>query len=144
MTTPTFDTLRIAQALKEAGFDDSQAQAIVSAIRLSLGENVATKIDIGDVKTEIADVKTEIADVRTEIADVRTEIADVRTEIADVRTVIATEIGGVRTEIATEIGGVRTEIAASEARMVKWFAGLLIGTALGTVTATVALIKLLE
>jgi septal ring factor EnvC (AmiA/AmiB activator) len=133
MTTPTFDTLRIAQALKEAGFDDSQAQAIVSAIRLSLGENVATKIDIGDVKTEIADVKTEIADVRTEIADVRTEIADVRTEIADVRTVIA-----------TEIGGVRTEIAASEARMVKWFAGLLIGTALGTVTATVALIKLLE
>jgi hypothetical protein len=130
MTTPTFDTLRIAQALKEAGFDDSQAQAIVSAIRLSLGENVATKIDIGDVKTEIADVKTEIADVRT--------------EIADVRTVIATEIGGVRTEIATEIGGVRTEIAASEARMVKWFAGLLIGTALGTVTATVALIKLLE
>ena len=137
MTTPTFDTLRIAQALKEAGFDDSQAQAIVSAIRLSLGENVATKIDIGDVKTEIADVKTEIADVRT-------EIADVRTEIADVRTVIATEIGGVRTEIATEIGGVRTEIAASEARMVKWFAGLLIGTALGTVTATVALIKLLE
>jgi hypothetical protein len=130
MTTPTFDTLRIAQALKDAGFDDSQAQAIVSAIRLSLGENVATKIDIGDVKTEIADVKTEIADVRT--------------EIADVRTVIATEIGGVRTEIATEIGGVRTEIAASEARMVKWFAGLLIGTALGTVTATVALIKLLE
>jgi hypothetical protein len=119
MTTPTFDTLRIAQALKEAGFDDSQAQAIVSAIRLSLGENVATKIDIGDVKTEIADVKTEIADVRTEIADVRTVIA-------------------------TEIGGVRTEIAASEARMVKWFAGLLIGTALGTVTATVALIKLLE
>ena len=137
MTTPTFDTLRIAQALKEAGFDDSQAQAIVSAIRWGLGENVATKVDIGDVKTEIADVKTEIADVRT-------EIADVRTEIADVRTVIATEIGGVRTEIATEIGGVRTEIAASEARMVKWFAGLLIGTALGTVTATVALIKLLE
>jgi Tfp pilus assembly major pilin PilA len=101
MTTPTFDTLRIAQALKDAGFDDSQAQAIVSAIRLSLGENVATKVDIADVKTEIAGVRTEIADVRT-------------------------------------------EIAASEARMVKWFAGLLIGTALGTVTATVALIKLLE
>ncbi len=116
MTTPTFDTLRIAQALKEAGFDDSQAQAIVSAIRSSLGENVATKVDIADVKTEIADV----------------------------RTVIATEIADVRTVIATEIGGVRTEIAASEARMVKWFAGLLIGTALGTVTATVALIKLLE
>jgi hypothetical protein len=93
MTTPTFDTLRIAQALKDAGFDDSQAQAIVSAIRLSLGENVATKADIGDVRTEIA--------------------------------------------------GVRTEIAASEARLVKWFAGLLIGTALGSVTAAVALIKLL-
>ena len=44
-------------------------------------------------------------------------------------------------ELKTEL---KTDIAAMEARLVKWFAGLMVGTALGVVTATVALVKLLE
>ena len=42
----TLDTPRIAQALKAAGFDDDQSEAIVVAIQTSLGENVATKSDL--------------------------------------------------------------------------------------------------
>ena len=49
-----------------------------------------------------------------------------------------------RLEGAYEHLATKADIAAMEARMVKWFAGLLIGTAIGTVTATVALIKLLS
>ena len=46
MATSTFDTLRIANALKDAGFDDDQAKAIVAAIQDSLGENLVTKFDL--------------------------------------------------------------------------------------------------
>ncbi len=49
----TFDTLRIAQALKAAGFDDVQSEAIVSAIQTSLGENVATKADLAELRADM-------------------------------------------------------------------------------------------
>lgn len=62
--TPVFDTLRIAQLLKEAGFDDRQSEAVVDAIRQSLGENVATKGDVSDVK---AALKSDIANLRADM-----------------------------------------------------------------------------
>ena len=46
MATAPFDTLRIAQALRDAGFDDAQSEAIVGAIQKSLGENLVTKSDL--------------------------------------------------------------------------------------------------
>ena len=53
MAAYTFDTLRIAQALRDAGFDNGQAEAIVSAIQRSLGENVATKTDLAELRSDI-------------------------------------------------------------------------------------------
>ena len=46
MATAPFDILRIAQALRDAGFDDAQSEAIVGAIQKSLGENLVTKSDL--------------------------------------------------------------------------------------------------
>ena len=55
--TPVFDTLRIAQLLKEAGFDDRQSEAVVTAIRQSLTENVATK---GDLDAGLANLRADM------------------------------------------------------------------------------------
>ena len=49
----TFDTLRIAQALKEAGFDDVQSEAIVVAIQTSLGGELATKADLAELRADM-------------------------------------------------------------------------------------------
>ena len=46
MAAVPFDTLRAAQALRDAGFDDAQSETIVATIQKSLGENVATKSDL--------------------------------------------------------------------------------------------------
>ena len=53
MATAPFDTLRIAQALKAAGFDDDQSEAIVDAIRESLGGELATKSDLAELRADI-------------------------------------------------------------------------------------------
>ena len=53
MAVSTFDTPRIARALKDAGFDDAQSEAIVFAIQTSLGENVATKSDLNELRADI-------------------------------------------------------------------------------------------
>ena len=55
--TSVIDTLRMAQALKEAGFDDRQSETIVTVIRQSMGENFATK---GDLKAEIAELRADL------------------------------------------------------------------------------------
>ena len=53
MAASTFDTLRIAKALKEAGFEDDQAEAIVFAIQTSLSGEVATKGDLAELRADI-------------------------------------------------------------------------------------------
>lgn len=62
MATVPFDTLRAAQALRDAGFDDVQSEAIVATIQRSLGENVAAKSDLSELAT-----KTNLAELRADI-----------------------------------------------------------------------------
>ena len=46
MTTLAFDTHKAVKALREAGFEDAQAEAVIEQMRVALGENVATKDDL--------------------------------------------------------------------------------------------------
>ena len=118
MSMISFDTLKLARRLREAGMPSEQAEAVAEAEAEALGEfvqsHLATKSDVADLKQEITDcrseLKQEIADCRSElkqeitdcrnelkqeIADVRLEIGDVRREIADCRSELKTEISGI-------------------------------------------------
>jgi len=64
MATAPFDTLRIAQALRDAGFDEKQSEAIVSAIQDSLGQNVANRDDLFAVKSHL---ETKIVELRADM-----------------------------------------------------------------------------
>jgi hypothetical protein len=68
---------------------------IESKIENGLEDNtkrLATKEDLGNVRTELANVRIEVANVRTEVANVRTEVANVKSELLD-------KIGETRTEM---------------------------------------------
>ena len=43
MSTPAFDTHKAIKVPKDAGFEETQAEAAVSTIGEAIGENVATK-----------------------------------------------------------------------------------------------------
>ena len=69
MATIAFDTLKAAKLLKDAGFDDAQAEAVVATVGDAVGENVATKEHVTAVIAELrATTKAEMAELRTEIA----------------------------------------------------------------------------
>lgn len=53
MTTLAFDTLKAAKALRAAGFDDAQAEAVTEQISVAVGENVATKNDVAAVRSDM-------------------------------------------------------------------------------------------
>ena len=53
MTSPAFDTLKAAKALRAAGFDDAQAEAAIDTVGDAVGGNVATKADLQELRTEM-------------------------------------------------------------------------------------------
>ena len=58
----TFDTLKLARALRDkAGFTQEHAEAAADALAEVIGDQVATKKDIADLRTEITALRTEMA-----------------------------------------------------------------------------------
>lgn len=68
MSTITFDTLKFAERLKAAGISDAQAKAEAEALRDVLSEaldtSLATKRDIGDLKTEMVALRGELGSIK--------------------------------------------------------------------------------
>ncbi len=120
MVALAFDTHKAVKALKEAGADEALAEAVVATVGDAVGENIATKADIAELRNateaDIAQVRTDIAELRTATkADIsesraaaKTDIAEVRTEIAELRNATKADISELRTEIAE----VKVDIAA--------------------------------
>ena len=48
-----FDTHKAVKDLQEAGFDEAQAEAVVGTVGTAIIGNVATKQDIGDLRSEM-------------------------------------------------------------------------------------------
>ena len=111
MDATGLDTLKATRTLEAAGFETSQAEALVAVFGGPVAGSAATKSDVRDLRLEMKDLRTEL---KTEIAQLRDEtnagIADCRielkAEIADCRA----EIAGLRDETKTEIAGLRDEL----------------------------------
>lgn len=103
MAVATFDTLKFANTLKEAGVPpqqaEAQARAFAEVIQLNLKELV-TKDDLAlaakDLKQEIKDAEqrtTARADAGT--AELKVQIAQVKGELVLVRWMLGVLVGGV-------------------------------------------------
>lgn len=64
MATITFDTRKAVRHLQDAGFSDTQADAMVDTLTEAFTDTVATKADL---KAEIGSVRAEIADLKAEV-----------------------------------------------------------------------------
>ncbi len=82
-----FDTHKAVKALREAGADEPLAEAVVVTIGDALGEHVATKADVAEVKTGLAEVKAELkADVAEVKAELKADVAEVKVNLAEMET----------------------------------------------------------
>lgn len=118
--------------LVDAGVQDKAAETIILVIdesRKSDFDNLATKEDIGNIRTEL---KADIANVRLETANVRSElkedIANLRAELKQDISNVRTEIAGLRTELKEDIATLRTDIAELKGNDVtmRWMLGFLL------------------
>ena len=85
MNAATFDTYAAAKRLRDAGFDERQAEAAVSMVRDAAGadrEQLATKADLAEVRADLATLETRLrADLATK-ADLETLRSEMRWMLA--------------------------------------------------------------
>jgi DNA-binding transcriptional MerR regulator len=63
----TIDTLKVAKRLREAGFSEPQAEAVIAAVQEgAAGADLATKADIAALRSE---TKADIAALRSELRE---------------------------------------------------------------------------
>ncbi|HGJ5857198.1 hypothetical protein [Arsenophonus nasoniae] len=66
-----FDTLQASEELQDTGLTSQQVKAISLLVRKSHEvADIATKVDIRELKHDISDIRTEIAEVRKDIAKI--------------------------------------------------------------------------
>ena len=88
MSALAFDTYKAVTALKQAGFDETQAEAVVNTMGDALGGNVATKADLTEVRTDLkADIEqlrlTTKADIEQLRVATKADLAESRTDMAE-------------------------------------------------------------
>ena len=80
-----FDTHKAVKALKEAGFDDSQAEAVVTTVGDAMTGNVATKADIAGLRSDIIEARTfheaDIAGLKADMREIETQLKGDMAEI---------------------------------------------------------------
>ena len=101
------DTLKVAKRLREAGFTEPQAEAVIAAVQEGTeGAELATKIDIVELRTEIAALRTEFkADIAELRAELKAEIADLRSELRQSGLRLEAKIEAIKADILNRVFG---------------------------------------
>ena len=133
MSVLAFDTYQAVTALKQAGFEEAQAEAVVTTMGAALGGQVATKADLTEVRTALE-------------ADLEQLCLTTKADLTEVRTALEADLAAVKGDIEQLRSETKAELAAGRAEMAEQFAALykqLWLMAGGGVGLTVTLLKLL-
>jgi multidrug efflux pump subunit AcrA (membrane-fusion protein) len=126
------DTLKFAKRLREAGFSDPQAEALVATVQEAAeGAEFATKADLGDMRAEL---KSDIAELRAEL---KSDIAELRAELAEVRAELKADIAAVRSELREAELRFEARLEAVKADILNRVFGLILGAIVVNVVAIV-------
>ena len=136
MPALTFDTLKFARRLKEAGMDPHLAEAQAEA----LAEVLAAKFDTLVEKRDLAELRQELL---REIASLRQENAALRKDMeasdASLRQEMENGFAALRKEMENEFAAVRKEMQLLEQRLIIKLGAMLV-VAVGVVATLVKLL----
>jgi Protein of unknown function (DUF1640) len=121
-----FDTLVQVKRLREAGFDEKQAEALTTVLRDAVKpfdtSELATKADLAALsvalKADLAALKADVA-TKSELAALK---ADIKADLAALKADVAT-----KGELAALKADVKADLAALKADLLQWVIGLVLG-----------------
>ena len=136
MSALAFDTHKAVMALKQAGFEEAQAEAVVNTMGEALGGNVATKADLTEVR----------AVLEAGMVAVKADIEQLRSETKAALAAVRADMEQLRSETKAALAAVRADMETLRADMAEQFTALykqLWLMAVGIVGLTVTLVKLI-
>ena len=120
----TIDTLKVARRLRDAGFNEAQADAVVAAVQEgSEGAEFATKADLAIL-----------------VAELRAEIAAVRSELRELEQRLIGRFTGEIGRLTVEMGRLTVEIGAAKAELLSRMFQMILGAVLINVVAMTGLL----
>jgi len=111
-TMPAFDTHKAVKALRHAGFDDEQAEAVVDQINGAVTENLVFKADLAETERNLAArinaTKEDLAETERKLA-ARIDGCATREELAETERKLAARIDATTGELAARIDACATK-----------------------------------
>ena len=100
------DTLRVAKRLREAGFTEPQAEAVVATVQeAAQGAEFATRRDVGELRTELkADIREAELRLEAKIEAIRSDMQAIKADILN--RVFGLILGALIVNIIAMIGAV--------------------------------------
>ena len=136
------DTLHAAKTLQGAGFNQAQAEALVNTIGQAVGDSVATKNDISELRGDFDQTRVEL---RAELDQTRVEL---RAELDQTRVELRTELARLQTDLERLRAELRADLersrAESRADLERSRAELYRAMAVQTVAIIAAVVTLLK
>ena len=130
MSALAFDTHKAVTALKQAGFEEAQAEVVVTTMGEALGGNVATKADLTEVcaalEADMAAMKVDMAAMK---ADLEANMAAMKADMVAMKADLEANMAAGRAEIAQQFQGLYKQL---------WL------MAVGIVGLTATLVKLIS
>ena len=77
----SFDTLRAAKSLQDAGFETQQAEAVVGMVTYALSEGLATKDDVRELHSGLGALENKVAVLDSKIEALDSKIAALDSKI---------------------------------------------------------------
>jgi hypothetical protein len=93
-----FNALKYIKVLEGVGFPREQAEAQVQLVFDTFQENIATKSDLGDLRSEL---KGEFSGLRSEFSELKSEFSELKSEFAELKSVVAE----MKTDLIFKLGG---------------------------------------
>ena len=128
MTTIPFDTHKIVKELQEAGFDEPQAEAVVSAMGAAVVGNLATKADLQEFRAATkADMQEHSNATQADIKELRNEF---KSDMQEFRAATQADMQEHRNATQADIRELRNEfksdMQAMELRIMLRMGGLIV------------------
>lgn len=122
MAVVVFDTLILSRKLAAAGMPVDQAQGVAAAIAETLGEQIATRRDIDDVRRDVAELR-----------------GATKRDVEDVRRDLTARIDQMEVKLSAQIDLLRADLRQSEQRQTIRL-GLMLAGGLAVVATLVKLL----
>ena len=123
----SFDTLRAAKSLQDAGFETQQAEAVVGMVTYALSEGLATKDDVRELRSDLGALENKVA-----VLDSKIEALDSKIEALDSK--IDNSIAALDSKFATQFAALDVKIDAGLKNVTQKLTIYLGGIVVGAIT----------